>query len=273
MIVMLGEAADPAAFGGKAAQLCAALRAGLPVPEGVALDHVSVAAIAGGDDAAIAALDAAVAALAEGGVVGPFAVRSSAIGEDGAAASFAGQHATLLNALDVPAAVAAVWRSGFAASAAAYRARVGAEGPVRMGVVVQRLVPAEAAGVMFTRNPITGAAELVIEAGWGLGEAIVQGLVIPDSFRLTPQGGLIEVRPGVKEVAIRRRAGGDTVEEAVAPELVEAPCLSAGDLAALAGLARGCDAAFGAVPHDIEFAFAGGRLFLLQRRPVTGMAA
>lgn len=268
MIVALGAAADPAVFGGKAAQLCAALRAGLPVPDGVALGHDSVAAVARGDDGAIAALDRAVGALA-----GPFAVRSSAIGEDGVAASFAGQHATLLNALDVPAAVAAVWRSGFAVSAAAYRARVGAEGPVRMGVVVQRLVPAEAAGVMFTRNPISGAAELVIEAAWGLGEAVVQGLVIPDSFRLMPDGRLIEVRAGVKEIAIRRRAGGDTAEEAVAAAQVEAPCLSAGDLAALAGLARDCDAAFGAVAHDIEFAFAEGRLFLLQRRPVTALRA
>ena len=126
MIVRLDAAADPERFGGKAAQLCAALRAGLPVPDGVALGHDSVAAVAGGDDAAIAALDAALA-----GVAGPYAVRSSAIGEDGAGASFAGQHATLLNALDVPAAVAAVWRSGFAVSAAAYRARVGAEGPGR----------------------------------------------------------------------------------------------------------------------------------------------
>lgn len=267
MIVRLGEAVDAERFGGKAAQLCAALRGGLPVPEGVALGHDSVAAVARGEDAAIAALDAALV-----GVAGPYAVRSSAIGEDGAAASFAGQHATLLNALDVPAAVAAVWRSGFAVSAAAYRARVGAEGPVRMGVVVQRLVPAEAAGVMFTRNPVSGSEELVIEAGWGLGEAIVQGLVIPDSFRLSRDGGLIEVRAGVKEIAVRRRAGGDTVEEAVAPELVEALCLSEGDLAALAGLALGCDAVFGAGAHDIEFAFAEGRLFLLQRRPVTGLS-
>lgn len=264
--VPLHQADDPLAFGGKAAQLGAALRAGLNVPAGFGLHHEFVAAVARGDAAARAALDAACATLR-----GPFAVRSSAIGEDGASASFAGQHATLLNVHAVGAAVAEVWQSGAADSAAAYRARVGAEGPVRMGVVVQRLVAADTAGVMFTRNPITRADELIIEAGWGLGEAIVQGIIIPDSFRLRPDGTVIERRPGLKNVAILRRPGGDTHEVAVEPHLVEALCLADSHLAALAALARACDAAFGAVPHDIEWAFEGDALYLLQRRPVTGM--
>ena len=264
--VPLRAAGDPLVFGGKAAQLAAALRAGLPVPDGLGLAHDYVEAVATGDAGALAALEVACA-----GLVGPFAVRSSAIGEDGASASFAGQHATLLNVYAVGAAVAEVWKSAFADSATAYRQRVGAEGPVRMGVVVQRLVAADVAGVMFTRNPITRAEELVIEAGWGLGEVIVQGMIIPDSFRLLPDGTLLEARAGVKSIAIRRRPGGDTVEEEVAAELVEALCLDAVQLAALAGLARGCDGAFGAVPHDIEFAFEGDVLHLLQRRPVTGM--
>ena len=262
----LRDADDPLDFGGKAAQLGAALRAGLRVPEGFALHHDFVAAVAGGDGAARAALDAACATLA-----GPFAVRSSAIGEDGAAASFAGQHATRLNVVKVCDAVAAVWQSGWADSAQAYRQRVGAEGPMRMGVVVQRLVNADTAGVMFTRNPVTRAHELVIEAGWGLGEIIVQGMIIPDSFRLLPDGTVLARRSGVKNIAIRRKPDGDTHEVAVAADLVEALCLGDGELAELAGLARACDAAFGAVPHDIEWAFEGDTLYLLQRRPVTGM--
>ena len=264
--VPLHAAHDPLEFGGKAAQLGAALRAGLLVPEGFGLHHDFVAAVAGGDAAACAALDAACATLP-----GPFAVRSSAIGEDGADASFAGQHATLLNVHRVSDAVAAVWRSGWADSAQAYRRRVGAEGAMRMGVVVQRLVNADAAGVMFTRNPVTRAAELVIEAGWGLGEIIVQGMIIPDSFRLLPDGTVLERRAGVKNIAIRRKPDGDTHEVAVEPELVEALCLSDANLAALAGLARACDATFGAVAHDIEWALEGDTLYLLQRRPVTGM--
>ena len=264
--VALHDATDALVFGGKAAQLAQALRAGLAVPAGLGLAHDFVAAVAAGDAAAGAALDAACAGLA-----GPFAVRSSAIGEDGAAASFAGQHATLLNATDLRAAVAAVWHSAFTDAAQGYRRRVGAEGQARMGVVVQRLLAADTAGVMFTRNPITRAAELVIEAGWGLGEAVVQGLIIPDSFRLLPDGAVLERRTGFKTVAIRRSPDGDTAECPVDAALVEALCLDDAMLAQLAALAHACDAAFGAVPHDIEWAFEGSALSLLQRRPVTGM--
>lgn len=266
--VALSGAGDPQLFGGKAAQLAAAHRAGLPVPEGFALAHDFVDAVAAAEAAACARLAGACATLA-----GPLAVRSSAIGEDGAAASFAGQHATLLNVHDVVAAVSEVWRSARSESALAYRRRVGAEGPVRMGVVVQRLVVADVAGVMFTRNPVSRAHELVIESSWGLGEAVVQGLVVPDMYRLAPDGAMLELRPGVKSIAIRRRPEGKTEQVEIAPQLVEAPSLDAARLAALADLARRCDAAFGTVPHDIEWAFAGEALFLLQRRPVTGLGA
>ncbi len=265
-IVPLAQAVSPEEYGGKAAQLAEALRAGLPVPEGFALRHDFVAAVGGGDAAARARLESACAAMP-----GPFAVRSSAIGEDGAAASFAGQHATLLNVVHVAEAVAEVWQSAFAGAALAYRQRVGAEGPVRMGVVVQRLIDADAAGVMFTRNPITKADELVVEAGWGLGEAVVQGMIVPDFFRLSRQGALLETRAGHKPIAIRRKPDGATVEVQVAPELVEAPCLNAAQLAALAALADRCDRAFGPVPHDIEWAVEGSNLHLLQRRPVTAL--
>ncbi len=264
--VPLHEAHDPLDFGGKAAQLGAALRAGLRVPEGFGLHHNFVAAIAEGDSAARSALDAACATMP-----GPFAVRSSAIGEDSGAASFAGQHATLLNVSKVCDAVTEVWKSGWADAAQAYRQRVGAEGPMRMGVVVQRLVNADTAGVMFTRNPVTRAAELLIEAGWGLGEIIVQGMIIPDSFRLLPDGTVLERRAGVKNIAIRRKPDGDTHKVPVAPDLVEALCLGDANLAELVALARACDATFGDVPHDIEWAFEGDTLYLLQRRPVTGM--
>ncbi|MBL8698245.1 MAG: hypothetical protein JNK67_07730 [Alphaproteobacteria bacterium] len=266
--VSLAHAGDPHRFGGKAAQLAAAQRAGLPVPEGLALPHDFVDAVARAESGALAELATHCGALA-----GPLAVRSSAIGEDGAAASFAGQHATLLNVRDVATAVTEVWRSAHSDSARGYRQRIGAAGPVRMGVVVQRLVPADVAGVMFTRNPVTRADELVIEAGWGLGEAIVQGLVVPDFFRLARDGALLERRAGVKELAVRRHPEGETEQVAVEPHLVESLSLCDAKLAALAALAARCDAAFGAVPHDIEWAFEGDALYLLQRRPVTGLGA
>ena len=86
---------------------------------------------------------------------------------------------------------------------------------------MQRLLTPDAAGVMFTRNPITGADERMIEASWGLGEAVVAGLVIPDSFRLGRDGTVLESRPGLKRIAIRGIPGGGTVEEPVPPELQE----------------------------------------------------
>jgi len=137
-----------------------------------------------------------------------------------------------------------------------------------MAVVVQRLVDSEVAGVMFTRNPMTGADERVIEASWGLGEAVVAGLVTPDHWVLDASGQTTRFIVGEKDIAIRRTASG-TAEEPVDDSLIETPCLDDTQLAALHGLAITCDRVYGSSGHDIEFAFAGGELYLLQRRPIT----
>ncbi len=269
--VPLADARDERAYGGKAVQLGAGIRAGLPVPEGFALAAELVEAVARGDQAARADVGAVFSRL-----TGPLAVRSSAVGEDSAAASFAGQHATFLNVSGVQAvteAVEAVWRSAWSESALAYRRRVGAEGQVRIGAVVQQLVAADVAGVLFTHNPVTGADELVVEASWGLGEAIVQGLVIPDRYRIGRGGDVLERTAGSKEVAVRLQADGDTRHEPVERELVEELCLAVAELRALHELAARCDDVFGSGPHDIEWAFEAGALYLLQRRPVTGSPA
>jgi pyruvate, water dikinase len=268
--VPLADAHDEQTFGGKAVQLGAALRAELPVPRGFALSADLVEGIARGDGAARAILDA----LGER-LTGPLAVRSSAIGEDSAAASFAGQHATLLNVHGsdaVARAVEAVWHSAWTESARAYRRRVGVEGPVRIGVVVQRLVAADVAGVLFTRNPITGADELVVEASWGLGEAVVQGLVAPDLYRVSRTGQAIERRAGIKKVAVRRLDHGGTRTEPVEPAHVRRLCLDDAHLQALVQVTRRCDEVFGPGPHDVEWAFESGAPYLLQRRPVTSRA-
>jgi pyruvate,water dikinase len=264
--VPLAEAREESELGGKAVQLGAALRAGLPVPDGVALPAAFVAAVAAEDPAATAALADLRASLE-----GPLAVRSSCVGEDSAAASFAGQHLTRLNVRSreqLADAVAAVWRSGRSESAFAYRRRLGLEGEPRMGVVVQGLLEANVSGVLFTRNPVSGADERVIEATWGLGEAVVQGLVTPDLYRVSRDGEVLERIAGRKETAIRPLADGDTASEPVAPELVEAPCLEDASLDSLHRLAVRCDDAFEG-PSDIEWAFAGDALYLLQRRAIT----
>lgn len=256
-------------YGAKAVGLGDALRAGLPVPSGVALPGPEVDSIASGEVATTAALIEAVQALPT-----PLAVRSSAVGEDSAGASFAGQHITILNvpsAQDVEAAVRAVWWSANSDSAITYRKRLGVFARPSVGVVVQSLLQPETAGVMFTRNPITGADERIIEASWGLGEAVVSGRVIPDSYRVARSGDVLERRAGLKRFAIRSAPDGGTVDEDVAPDLVESLCLSDQQLQALSGLAADCELVYGA-ERDIEWAFAGGQLYLLQCRALTTSA-
>jgi hypothetical protein len=268
-IVPLVEADAEELYGAKAVGLGDALRAGLPVPPGVALPGPQVDSIASGEVGTTTALLQAVQALPT-----PLAVRSSAVGEDSAGASFAGQHITVLNvpsAGDVEAAVRAVWWSANSDSAITYRKRLGVFARPSVGVVVQSLLQPETAGVMFTRNPITGADERIVEASWGLGEAVVSGRVIPDSYRVARSGDVLERRAGLKRFAIRSAPDGGTVDEDVAPDLVESLCLSDEQLRALSDLAADCERVYGA-ERDIEWAFASGQLYLLQCRAVTTSA-
>ena len=265
-VVPLAKASDTSVFGSKAVGLGDALRDGLPVPPGIALAGPVVEAVAGEDQHAIAKVAKALRKLR-----GPFAVRSSAIDEDGKDASFAGQHLTLLNvptAAEVPGALREVWWSANSDSAITYRQRVGLFTRPSVGVVVQSLLDPESAGVMFTQNPITGADERVIEASWGLGEAVVAGLVIPDHYRLDRTGQLLERKPGRKSIAIRTLATGGTFEEEVLADRVEQPCLDDDQVAELSRLAARCDEVYGAA-RDVEWAFADGTLYLLQCRAMT----
>jgi pyruvate phosphate dikinase-like enzyme/cyclic nucleotide-binding protein len=268
-IVPLVEADTEELYGAKAVGLGDAQRAGLPVPPGLALPGPAVDHIASGELEATTALLEAVRSLPA-----PLAVRSSAVGEDSAGASFAGQHITILNVPtgeDVEAAVREVWWSANSDSAITYRKRLGVFERPSVGVVVQSLLQPDTAGVMFTRNPITGADERTIEASWGLGEAVVSGRVIPDSFRVSRSGDVLERRTGLKRFAIRSAPDGGTVDEDVAPDLVESLCLSDEHLRALNGLAADCERVYGA-ERDIEWAFSDGRLYLLQCRAMTTTA-
>jgi pyruvate,water dikinase len=265
-VVPLIEAREDARFGAKATGLGEAARSGLPIPPGIALSGTIVDQVAAGNAEAIGEVLRAARDLPA-----PLAVRSSAVDEDGADASFAGQHLTLLNVPsvdDVAAAVRSIWWSANSDSAITYRKRVGLFTRPSVGVVVQSLLQSDVAGVMFTQNPITAADERMIEASWGLGEAVVAARVVPDMFRIDRAGTIVERTPGFKKIAIRSCPDGGTFEDRVAPEHIERPCLDDGQLAELHNLATSCEEAYGPA-RDIEWAFAGGQLYLLQCRKVT----
>jgi pyruvate, water dikinase len=266
----LSEAFDETICGGKAVQLGATIRTGLPVPRGVVLPTPLVNAIAAQDTAAI---DLALQAFAQ--LQTAVAVRSSAVGEDSSQASFAGQHLTCLNICSPTGlieAVQQVWQSGRSEAAWGYRQRLGITQAPEVAVVLQQFIPAVQSGVLFTRNPINGADERVIEASWGLGEAIVSGLVTPDRYRLQRQGQILEQTPGLKDIAIYPGVEGQTQEVAVESDRVRALCLERQQLEQLNDLATRCEQQF-QQPLDIEWCFEGSTLYLLQCRAVTRISA
>ena len=265
-VVPLADAREDSIFGSKAVGLGEAARGGLPLPPGIALAGSIVEEVASGEEEAIRQVAESITGLPV-----PLAVRSSAVDEDGAEASFAGQHITLLNIRTIEAvsdAVREIWWSANSDSAITYRQRVGLFRRPSVGVVVQSLLDPTVAGVMFTQNPINGADERMIEGSWGLGEAVVAAQVIPDLFRIARSGEILERTPGLKKIAIRALPDGGTYEERVPPELTEKLCLTDEDLAKLHALAGRCETVYG-MGRDIEWAIADGELYLLQCRAIT----
>lgn len=254
-------------LGGKARSLWALGRAGFPVPPWLAVLPAACAVRPG--DAAdeetlrqrmapaslapeqAAALRARLDRLAPG--CAAWAVRSSAADEDDARNSFAGQLASFLEvtADDVPARVADVWRSGFTSRVCAYRRERGLPFPPPVpAVIVQAMVPAETAGVAFSADAVTGRwSHAVVAAVRGLGEALVSGECNADTFKVARDGAIVERQTAVADAA---------------------PILDDARVAAVAALARRAEAHYGC-PQDIEWAWAGGRLHLLQSRPITSM--
>ncbi|WBB76057.1 phosphoenolpyruvate synthase [Micromonospora sp. WMMD1128] len=211
-------------------------------------------------------------ALADLGEHAAYAVRSSATAEDLPTASFAGQQDTYLNVVG-PAAirthVARCWASLFTERAVTYRLRNGIDHrSVRMAVVVQRMVLPEAAGILFTADPVTGNRKVAsVDAGVGLGEALASGLVNPDVF--TVRDGAIERRTiAVKRRAVRAVPGGGTRIETIDPARQERPALTDAQVLRLVRLGRLIEARFGR-PQDIEWGLVDGDFQILQSRPIT----
>jgi pyruvate,water dikinase len=208
------------------------------------------------------------------GADAPVAVRSSATAEDLPFASFAGQQDTYLNIVGQTAVMDAVrrcWASLWTDRAVAYRATNGIDHrTVRLAVVIQRMVAASVAGVLFTANSVTGRRkEAVIDASPGLGEAVVSGAVNPDHFVVdTATGRILERRIGDKRLAIRSKPGGGTEHVAQATGATEA-CLADDQIRALAALGDRVETHYGS-PQDTEWALDGNGVFwLTQARPIT----
>ncbi|MET3932966.1 PEP/pyruvate-binding domain-containing protein [Arthrobacter sp. OAP107] len=278
--------------GGKAANLGVLLAAGLPVPPGFCVTTAAyrqVAAAAGVDpsgpaeqsrsrlaSAAVPAdtVSAILAAYATLGEDAPVAVRSSATAEDLPEASFAGQLDTYLNVVGTDALADAVrrcWASLWTDRAVAYRADHGVDhGSVGIAVVVQKMVDAQVAGVMFTANPLTGRRkEMVIDAAPGLGEALVSGAVNPDHYRVdAATGEILERSQGYKPVQSRPAPGGGTRlvhREGGARQA----CLTDAQVRSLARVGARAEELYGE-PQDVEWAIdpAGG-ILVVQSRPIT----
>src|SRR6266404_440057 len=211
-------------------------------------------------------------ALAELGEQAAYAVRSSATAEDLPTASFAGQQDTYLNVMG-PAAilqhVSRCWASLFTERAVTYRLRNGMDyRKVHMAVVVQRMVFAPVAGILFTADPVTSNRKVVsVEASFGLGEALVSGLVNADVYKVR-DGEIVARAVATKQLAIHASPAGGTQEYTIEPERQDQPALTDAQVVRLAQLGRRIEAHFGR-PQDIEWCLVDDGFHIVQSRPIT----
>ena len=211
-------------------------------------------------------------ALARLGEHAAYAVRSSATAEDLPTASFAGQHDTYLNIVGPTAILRHVgrcWASLFTEQAVTYRLRNGFDHrKVHMAVVVQQMVFPHAAGILFTADPVTSNRKVTsVEAGFGLGEALVSGLVNADVYKVR-DGEVVAKAVATKRLAIHASPAGGTQEQAIGPERQEQPALTDAQVMRLAELGRQIEAHFGR-PQDIEWCLVDDGFQIVQSRPIT----
>ena len=305
------QAADLPLVGGKGANLGEMTRAGFPIPPGFCvttvafaqftaaypeiealyarLDQVTTADLEGARQTGLAVREAllgvavpadlATAILDQWRALDPhqaYAVRSSATAEDLPDASFAGQQDTYLNVIGETALLDAVhrcWVSLFTDRAILYRIQNGfAHRDVQLSVVVQQMVMSETSGILFTADPLTGHRHTAtIDASFGLGEALVSGVVSPDAYQVDKRSLTITARQiADKRVAIYPQKGGGIQQVDLSPGEREQPVLNDAQIVELATLGTRVEAHYG-TPQDIEWAIVGEKLFLLQTRPITSL--
>ena len=210
--------------------------------------------------------------LARLGEENAYAVRSSATAEDLPTASFAGQQDTYLNVIGKPAILTHIskcWASLFTERAVIYRLQNGFDHrKVHLAVVVQQMVFPQAAGILFTADPVTSNRKVLsIDASFGLGEALVAGLVNADNYKVR-NGELVDKQIATKQLAIYGVKAGGTTTEAIAPAQQQRQALTDAQILQLAQIGRTIEAHFGA-PQDIEWCLADEIFYIVQSRPIT----
>ncbi len=201
-----------------------------------------------------------------------FAVRSSATAEDLPTASFAGQQDTYLNVIDEAAILQHVrkcWASLFTERAVIYRMQHGFDHrKVYLSVVVQQMVFPQVSGILFTADPVNGNRKVVsVDASFGLGEALVAGLVNTDLYKVR-DGQLIDKKIANKQLAIYALPGGGTKHQPIEPAQQQTPALTDEQVLELARIGRRIEAHYGS-PQDIEWCLADGQFYIVQSRPIT----
>jgi pyruvate,water dikinase len=286
---------EVASAGGKGASLARMTAFGMPVPPGFVVHADALAACLPDGGAELlraareqreraselvaaaeieeelrSAIEGAYAELGEGEHA--VAVRSSACAEDSQEASFAGQQETYLHVRGADAVLERLrdcWASFFSERALFYREQRGSLDDLGMAVVVQRMVSADVAGVLFTMDPVQGRRDrMVVESVFGLGEAVVSGQVTPDHFVLARDGTVKRERLAVQPLAVVSGSGGGTVERELPQDEGGAATLGPDELRELARLGAELEDRLGG-PQDIEWAIEDGELYVLQCRPVT----
>ena len=267
------EAEEQAIAGGKGGSLARLYQAGYPVPDG----FVILPAAFDGETLtpeAWAEVQDHVNLLREGNPGVAFAVRSSAMSEDSIQSSFAGEFETLLNVRgddELRAAIDTVYRSRQNERVRAYSQARGMDVRQEIAVVVQELVRATQAGVMFTAHPVTGQRDrIVISAAWGLGEAVVSGQVTPDTIVVDKTSGQVLARETADKAVMTALVESGTEEQPVPEAKRGVPVLADEQSAELAQLGARIEALYG-MPMDIEWAYAAGAFAIVQARPITAL--
>jgi len=261
-VLWFDESVTPEVVGGKGYRLSVMSKRGLPVPNGFCIPADCIKTISPAE------IERELARISSRSV----AVRSSAYEEDGRGYSFAGVYKTILNISggnEVWNAVHEIYKSAYDAAAQAYRLHFGIAKPPEMSVVVQLMVQPDAAGVLFMQDPLDGSDRMIVEGSWGLGESVVAGEITPDRWTLSRDGKIIstQISNNKDTAAIPGKSGTEQIE--VPEHHRRIPCLNGDTLDEIVKLARCCERLFDS-PQDLEWAVAGGKVWILQSRPITG---